>query len=273
MSVVMHISDTHFGTEQSQVVQALRQLTEELVPEVLVFSGDITQRARWPQFRAAREFVDSLNVPRALVIPGNHDIPLFNLPARLFAPYAGYRRAFGHELEPELDAPDLLVLCVRTTRRYRHVDGEVSGAQIARVAARLRDARPQQFRIVVTHQPVHVIREEDEKNVLHGHEAAVRAWSAAGADLLLSGHIHLPYVRPLSERVAGLPRDVWIANAGTAVSSRIRYEASNSVNVLRCDASGGARRCTVERWDFARDSSTFHVQERTEVTSRTSETS
>jgi 3',5'-cyclic AMP phosphodiesterase CpdA len=265
MSVLLHISDTHFGTEQRPVMDALGRLSRELVPDVLVVSGDITQRARRAQFRAARDFVASLAAPATLVIPGNHDIPLFNLPARLFAPYGGYRRAFGRDLEPSLEAANLLVLCVRTTRRYRHVDGEVSGAQIERVAQRLRAARPEQLRIVVTHQPVHVIRVEDEKNLLHGHEAAIRGWCEAGADLVLSGHIHLPYVRPLGERIPGLPRATWIANAGTAVSSRVRHEAPNSVNVVRWAISPPRRRCTVERWDYASDAASFHVRERTEM--------
>jgi 3',5'-cyclic AMP phosphodiesterase CpdA len=250
MSLLLQISDTHFGTEQPPVVEALARLSLSLRPDVLVLSGDITQRARRRQFRAAGELVDRLGVPATLAIPGNHDVPLFNLVARLFWPYAGFERTFGRVLEPTFETADLLVLCVLTTRRYRHIDGEVSDAQIARVADRLRAASPRQLRIVVTHQPVHVVRPEDEQNLLHGHELAIRAWSDAGADLLLSGHIHLPYVRPLAERVHGLARAMWIANAGTAVSSRVRYEAPNSVNVVRSAGGTPPRRFVVERWDF-----------------------
>jgi 3',5'-cyclic AMP phosphodiesterase CpdA len=265
VTVLLHISDTHFGTEQPPVVRALHALSEELVPDVLLLSGDITQRARRAQFTRAAEFVRGLAIPQTLAIPGNHDIPLFNLPARLLAPYAGFQRAFGRALEPELDNAHLLLTCVRTTRRYRHVNGEISTAQIQRVAARLRSARAGQLRIVVTHQPVHVVQAQDEKNLLRNYEAAVRAWSEAGADLILSGHIHLPYVRPLTERIPDLPRTVWIANAGTAVSSRIRYEAANSVNVVRWDATSARRCCTIERWDFAAGSASFHVHARTEI--------
>ena len=94
MSVLLQISDPHFGTEQTPVVQALVALSREQQPDLVVLSGDITQRATEEQFRAARTFMDRLGVP-FLAIPGNHDIPLFNLRARLFNPYSRFRHAFG----------------------------------------------------------------------------------------------------------------------------------------------------------------------------------
>jgi len=252
MSLLLHISDTHFGTEQPPVVAALRRMAHELRPDVLVLSGDITQRARSAQFAAAREFCDSLGVPHLLSLPGNHDIPLFNLWARLVDPYGGYRAAFGHELEPELERDDLLVLGVNTTRPRRHKDGEVSRAQIERVSRRLRGARREQLRVVVTHQPACVMREEDEKDRLHGGHRAARAWSEAGADLVLGGHIHLPYLTDLCARVKDTERTVFCLQAGTAVSHRVRFATPNSVNVLRWSAPppGQPRLCKAERWDY-----------------------
>ena len=116
MSLVLHLSDTHFGTEQSEVCEALLHLALEVRPDVVILSGDITQRARREQFAAARRFLETLAAPVKLVIPGNHDIPLFNLAARLFNPYGNYRRAFGSELEPQFSSKDLLVIGVNTTR-------------------------------------------------------------------------------------------------------------------------------------------------------------
>lgn len=252
MSLLLHISDTHFGTEQASVVAALRRMAHELRPDVLVLSGDITQRARSAQFAAAREFCDSLGVPHLLSLPGNHDIPLFNLWARLVDPYGGYRAAFGHELEPELERDDLLVLGVNTTRPRRHKDGEVSRSQIERVSRRLRTASREQLRVVVTHQPACVMRDEDEKDRLHGGHRAARAWSEAGADLVLGGHIHLPYLTDLCARVKGTQRTVFCLQAGTAVSHRVRFATPNSVNVLRWSAPppGQPRLCKAERWDY-----------------------
>jgi 3',5'-cyclic AMP phosphodiesterase CpdA len=265
MSLIFQVSDTHFGTEQPPVVEALLKLGHQLSPDLTVFSGDITQRARRAQFRAARQFVDRLAVRSILVLPGNHDIPLFNIFARVFYPYANHQRVFGSDLEPAFESADLLVIGVNTTRASRHVDGEVSPEQITRVAARLRRADARQLRIVVTHQPVHVPRKSEEKNLLHGHRAAVREWAAAGADLVMGGHIHLPYVRPLRELIDDLPRSVWIVQAGTALSTRVRYDAPNSVNVVRYGSSEQARTCRVERWDYGSFSGSFELVDSVDI--------
>lgn len=250
MSVLLQISDTHFGTEQAPVVAALEALVHDTQPALVVLSGDITQRATRAQFAAARAFMDRLPVPW-VAIPGNHDIPLFQLGARLLAPYGRYAQAFGAELEPEFESPDWLVVTVNTTRWYRHTDGEVSEAQIERVAHRLARAASAQVRIVVTHQPVQVTRPEDRGNRLRGADAALRRWAAAGADVVMGGHIHLPFVRPAREVATDLSRALWTVQAGTAVSSRVRGGQPNSVNLLRPGEASGPRSCTVERWDHS----------------------
>lgn len=264
MSVLLQVSDTHFGTEKPDVVEALVAMAIQQRPDVVVLSGDITQRARPAQFRAAKAFVDRLGAP-VLAIPGNHDIALFDLWARLTRPYARYALAFGAEREPVYASHDLLVVCVNTTRAWRHKNGEVSTAQIDRVARLLVAASPQQLRVVVVHQPAAVIQARDLPNLLRGHSAATRAWSAAGADLVMGGHIHLPYTLALP----GLARRLWVVQAGTAVSSRTRPGVPNSVNVLRWGeaSEGGGEQtqlqpqtrsrteakncCLIEQWDFA----------------------
>lgn len=252
MSVVLHISDTHFGTEDPPVVRALQALAHALRPDALIFSGDITQRARASQFKAAREFCDSLRIARMLVLPGNHDIPLYNVFARMAAPYRGYARVFGADLEPVMELPDAVIIGVNTTRPRRHKDGEVSPRQVARVAERLRGIARDRLRIVVTHQPACVMREEDEDNRLHGGHEAVAAWSDAGADLVLGGHIHLPYMTDVCARVRGARRAMYCLQAGTALSRRVRHNTPNSVNVIRWDAPAAAapRLCKAERWDY-----------------------
>lgn len=262
MSVVLQISDTHFGTEHMDVMEALLQLVREQSPDIVVVSGDITQRARRRQFRAARQFVKRLAASEVMVLPGNHDIPLFNLLMRIFCPYANYQRAFGGKLEPEFESADLLVLGVNTTRASRHKDGEVSAAQIRRVSQRLRMAKADQLRLVVTHQPVHVTRPEDETNILHGHREAVREWAKAGVDLMLGGHIHLPYVRPLRERFPELQRHVWAVQAGTAVSTRVRDGIPNSVNLIQYVRSKRRKQCVVTRWDYEVSTQRFIIVDR-----------
>jgi 3',5'-cyclic AMP phosphodiesterase CpdA len=243
MSVLLHLSDPHFGTERAPVVEALVDFARALRPDLVVLSGDITQRARREQFAAARCFVERLG-SRWLAVPGNHDIALFAPLTRLMRPYAAFRQAFGAE-QWEHECDDCLVLGLNTTRPWRHKNGEVSAVQVERVAARLAGAAAAQLRVVVVHQPVAVMREEDRRNLLRGHQHALERWAEAGCDLVLGGHIHLPYVVALR----GLARPLWAVQAGTAVSARIRDGIANSVNVLRWDGRT-ARACQVERWDY-----------------------
>lgn len=250
MSVILQISDPHFGTERPQVVQALKQLATDLKPDLIVLSGDITQRAHATQFLAARAFMDELGAP-LLSVPGNHDISLLNLWSRLTRPYASHRAAFGRDLEPVFETGELLVQGVNTTRAHRHKNGEVSSEQIDRVAERLSRASAHQLRVVVVHQPLEVMRPQDVPDRLIGHAAAQQAWAAAGADVVMGGHIHLPYVMALP----GLTRSMWVVQAGTAVSRRVRRGVPNSVNVLHWSPFDGT--CMVEQWDHVATAQAF----------------
>lgn len=250
MTLLLQLSDPHFGTERPAVADALRALVQAQRPELLLLSGDITQRATAAQFAAARAYVDALGVPACIAIPGNHDIPLFDLVSRLWRPYARYARAFGTELEPQFENADLLLLALNTTRRWRHVDGELSAAQIERVAQRVERAAPRLWRLVVVHQPMAVPSAADAHDLLHGRDAALRRWAAAGVDLVLGGHIHLPYVLQVAGPAPARP--LWVVQAGTALSRRVRAGVGNSVNLIHLHggaSDGRPRRGWVERWD------------------------
>ena len=258
MTLLLQISDPHFGTEQPPVVDALLRLAHTLQPDLVVMSGDITQRARRAQFSAARAFVDTFGATPFVVVPGNHDIPLYNLFARIAHPYANHQRVFGRDLEPEFESTELLVMGVNTTRAYRHKDGEISTQQVERVVRRLERVTPRQLRVVVTHQPVVAARANDIRNLLHGREHAIERWSQAGVDLILGGHMHLPYVAPLHVACKDLPRQMWAVQAGTSLSSRVRGTVPNSVNVIDYDGSNaGARRAIIARWDFNQAHASF----------------
>jgi 3',5'-cyclic AMP phosphodiesterase CpdA len=214
---------------------------------VVVLTGDITQRARSEQFEAAARFVARLAAPHTLVLPGNHDLPLFDLPMRLLAPYAGFRAAFGDELEPRLQDDALWLACLRSTRRWRHRNGELSRAQVRSSAEFLAQAPPGALRVVATHHPLVALHPNDRRHVVRGARQAIEAWQSAGVDVVMGGHIHRPYFLPLPlppGAQAGKP--LWVAQAGTAVSWRLRPGTRHSVNLLRSAAVGGWR---LERWD------------------------
>lgn len=241
----MQVSDTHFGTEEPPVLDALVRLAAEQRPDVALLTGDITQRARPEQFEAAARFVVRLAAPHTLVLPGNHDVPLFDLPMRLLAPYAGFRAVFGPVLEPRLRAPGLWVAGLRSTRRWRHQHGQLSTAQVQEAAAFLAEAPAGTLRVVATHHPLAALESADRNHVLRGAAYALSAWQAAGVDLVMGGHIHRPYFLPLAPATGGGKR-LWVAQAGTAVSRRLRPGTRHSVNLLRRAAGGNWR---LERWD------------------------
>jgi len=265
MTSLLQISDPHFGTVQPEVMQALRQFSIEQQPDVLVLSGDITQRALVSEFAQARAFCDSLAIPQMLAIPGNHDVPLFDLYQRVFTPYARYLQAFGPVIESVVTTPLLQVIGVKTTRRWRHKNGEVSSAQVARVVAELKRSAAAQLRIVVVHQPVHVMHAEDQHDRLRGWKPAVQAWSRAGADIVMGGHIHLPSLCDLSARVEGLERRLWCVQAGTALSTRVRADIPNSINLLRYQGPDLPFSCRLERWDFQSALGRFECVQFTEL--------
>ena len=99
MKTIAHLSDLHFGREDPAVVAGVVRELEIRKPSLVAVSGDLTQRARTGQFRAARAFLDRLPAP-IVVVPGNHDIPLFNVFARWLAPLGGYREHINADPEP-----------------------------------------------------------------------------------------------------------------------------------------------------------------------------
>lgn len=258
MDVILHLSDPHFGTEQPDVAQALIELTHQVQPNLTIISGDITQRARIKQFATAKAFIEALHTPYKIVIAGNHDIPLFNLPMRILCPYSNFKKTFGENLEPVFESDTLLAVTVKTTRRYRHINGELSTDQTDRVCRQLQQGRPSQLRIVVAHHPLYVNTAMDEVNVVKGRDWAISQWAKAGADLILGGHIHLPFIVPLHQKIAGLTYPLWVVQAGTAVSTRVRRNAPNSVTIVRFhESSDEPRHCKVEQWDYHDQQSGF----------------
>jgi predicted MPP superfamily phosphohydrolase len=204
--VLAHLSDLHFGRVDPAVLEPLRRRVVELAPDLVVISGDLTQRARARQFREARAFLDSLPRPQ-VVVPGNHDVPLYNVLARFLRPLGGYRRAIDAEVEPSYVDEEIAVLGVNSARGLTFKEGRVNDRQMARVERTLERLPRDVVRIVVTHHPF---------------EAPERL-AGRGVDVVMAGHAH-------AASAAG--RTVLVVQAGTATSSRTR-EAPNSFNVLR----------------------------------------
>lgn len=242
-----HISDPHFGTEDPSVCSALQEDLLTQCPDLIVLTGDITQRARASQFRSARAFLNGLAPLPVLALPGNHDIPLFDLFTRLIAPYSRFRRYIDPSPTPIWLGTDLAVVGVNSTRVLRHKHGSLPPEVIEEVTRELMQLR-QRFKVVSLHHPLAVVCEKDHRNRVRNADEAIAQWAEAGADLFLGGHIHLPYcVAVGSDRKRAV-----VLQAGTSVSTRLRGGRPNSYNLIRLESNGIRQMCIEQRdHDFA----------------------
>ncbi|GIZ53452.1 metallophosphoesterase family protein [Noviherbaspirillum aridicola] len=258
MTRIAHLSDTHFGTELPQVAEALLDCLTGLRPDLTVVSGDVTQRARPSEFAAAVDYFRRLPSP-FMVLPGNHDIPLFDLASRLLRPYRNFRAAFraGAELwQGEAAA----VLGLDTTLPLRHTRGRLDTAQLSRLTAQLPQEAAGKMRISAVHQPLHAAWPEDRDEVLLNAEEAAHAFARERIDVVLSGHVHVPVVTTTRQLFPRLRRHFILAGAGTAISYRTRPGAPNSFNLLSCEPGQGS--VEVQSFHFAKDSRAFHPHAR-----------
>lgn len=242
MRTIAHISDLHFGREDVRVAEALMRELESVRPDLVIVSGDLTQRARRAQFAAAARYLRRLPAPFA-VVPGNHDIPLYDVVRRFLSPLGRYRRFITPELAPRFDDAELCVLGLNTARPYRWKDGVIDPEQIALLRERFA-AADGRLRVLVTHHPLSPRPHDPEPALVRGGRDALSAAAEAGVDLTLAGHLHLGYladVRPVDG-----PRGVMVVQAGTAISNRRPHEP-NSYNLLTVDLP----RLTIEirAWD------------------------
>jgi 3',5'-cyclic AMP phosphodiesterase CpdA len=236
MSRILHLSDIHFGAVDARLVAPFLDLAHRLKPDLCVISGDLTQRARGDQFREARDFVSRLPAP-TLVVPGNHDMPLYNLPARLLAPFAGYRRAFGADLEPLVHLPDAEVQGVNTANPFVWKSGRLRPSSVQRLTESFAAAPPGAWQIAVMHHAPVPAADGTPADITDP-AGTLAALALAGADIVLSGHTHMPHTG-FAETTAG----VLFLQVGTAISTRLK---TGTNDFARVTLEPG--KVTVESW-------------------------
>lgn len=252
MRTLVHLSDLHFGAVDRTTLDPLKECVEGIAPDVLVVSGDLTQRARAHQFRAARDFLAGLPYPK-VVVPGNHDVPLYSVLERFLTPLRRYRSHFSRDIEPEYADHELVVVGVNTARSSVFKGGRINEAQVARVQEVFAGAPPTAVRVVVTHHPLHVPTEWEERDQEAGRSRmALESLAAAGADVYLSGHLHRTHSGGIALDIEAPVAGPLVVAAGTATSTRGRTEA-NRFNVLRIERDA----IRVEHFEWKPDDTRF----------------
>jgi 3',5'-cyclic AMP phosphodiesterase CpdA len=248
---IVHLSDLHFGRIDPTLPPALLRAVVEAAPDLVVISGDLTQRARTAEFKAAARFLEILPTPK-LTVPGNRDVPLYNVLRRWLSPLGRYRRYITNDLAPFYQDAEIAALGVNTARAMTFKDGRINRLQIEAGMQRLAHCGKDVTRIVVTH---HAFDTPDPTpgaaaahNVVGRADMAMAGFISAGVDMILSGHLHISGIGETTKRYRLPGRAVLLIRAGTATSTRQRGEV-NAFNVVRISGPEVAVQCRVRRPD------------------------
>ncbi len=253
MRTLVHLSDLHFGRVDPAILKPLTDFIARTHPDAVVISGDFTQRARRVEFAMAREFLRVIPFP-LITVPGNHDLPLNNLFARLFTGLQRYRQFIGEDLEPFYLDDEMAIIGVNTARALTWKNGRINERQIETMRARLEAAGPGRIKIVVTHHPFDLPPGAEGEEVVGRSRLAMAAIAEGRADLLLAGHFHVGHTGYTATRYRQAGYTALIVAAGTSTSTRGRGQP-NSHNVIRIDGP----RIEVERWGWQSAAAGFEV--------------
>ena len=229
MTRVAHLSDLHFGRERSAVTEGLLSDLHAQRPDLIVITGDLTERAFHWQFRKARGFLDRLPCPW-VATPGNHDVPLLPLDERLHRPRARFARYIDPAPTPVRQAGEAWVAGLCTAHGATWKDGRIAPDLLDEVCALIQAAPAGARRLVIAHHPFLPPPDAPDYRLVDGWEGGLRRLSAAGANIVLGGHIHRAYAVDAAVEL-GLDRPLIVVQAPTAISPHLR-DRPNGYNLL-----------------------------------------
>jgi 3',5'-cyclic AMP phosphodiesterase CpdA len=242
MVTILHASDVHFGKPYNASVGEAFQVAAQAVPaDLIVVSGDLTQRAKVKEFRAARAWLDRLPQVPLVITPGNHDVPLFRVLERVFAPYRNYRTYISDQLDSMTRIPGAIVVSLNSTAPLRAiVNGRIDRRQLAFAAQVFREADPSDTRIIVAHHHFAPAPDYEDDSVMPRAREVLDALTDMQVELILGGHLHRSHVGNSLDVYPGADREhgIVIVQSGTTTShrGRARERAKNSFNVVRIAA-------------------------------------
>ena len=252
MARIVHLSDLHFGAHDPRLVTAVEARVDEAKADLVVVSGDFTQRAKTEEFQEACRFLTRLKDKghEVIAVPGNHDVPLYDVLRRFLSPLTRYRRFIDDQLCPFHELPDAAVLGINTARSLTFKDGRINEEQVAHIRDVFGKLAHDFPRILVTHHPLFALPVGDGPELgkaVGDQQSALDAIADAGVDLLLAGHNHRASTHHAPDLVTRAGSAL-VIQAGTATSTRVRDE-KQSFNIIEVAPEDVT--VTVQAWDGA----------------------
>jgi 3',5'-cyclic AMP phosphodiesterase CpdA len=239
MLTIVHGSDLHFGKPfRPEAARAFKRAVDGLSPDLLVLSGDFTQRAKVKEYQEAREYLQGFRGLPLVVTPGNHDVPLYRVWERLLAPLRNYREYISEELDTVTRVSGATVVALNSTAPHRAiVNGRIRDRQL-RFAARAFMGSPEgDARIVVAHHHLAPAPDYESDQVMPGFRRCLDAFTEMKVDVILGGHLHRGYIGSSLDVYPGEDRGhgIVIAHSGTTSSrrGRARERLKNTFNLVR----------------------------------------
>ena len=235
---ILHFSDIHFGGEHApDRAEDLLDGIERMRPDVVAVSGDLTQRARTGQFRQARAFLDRIRAP-LIVVPGNHDVPLWHVFHRFIKPFKKYRRWITPDLNPIYVDDGLAVMGLNTARSFTIKGGEIDREDLDIVRKQMGRLPPDLCKVLVAHHPIASPPGQEREKGVSGGAGALKIFEEYGIEIVLTGHTHQSHAESSKDIYPDSKRHIMLVQAGTVASLRGRghERLKNSFNWIDISA-------------------------------------
>ncbi|MAS87263.1 MAG: metallophosphoesterase [Micavibrio sp.] len=234
MTKIIHISDLHFGTTKDMTIKLLQQKIKEMQPDLVVISGDFTQVSSKDEFRIAQQFLQDIGVP-FFAVPGNHDVPPYNLYKRFFEPYKRYKHYISEILNPTLETEDFALAGINSARKFllhwNWANGAINAKQREKVKEFYQNTSRHKWRICIFHHPIHKVDEMPIDVAVFGKDETLRLMHEMKVDLVLTGHVHHASI---NMRGDNHHQTVYLS-ASTALSSRTRGQQNGFNEIILND--------------------------------------
>lgn len=223
---LLHISDLHWGKKLSpSFAYKIKEFSKKEKVDYILVSGDLTQRAKKREFISVKRYLDSLEVPY-IAIPGNHDVPLYPIHLRFFAPFLRYKKYFNPDLEPEIITKNFCVFGLCSAHNLTSSEGRIKKKQIAKLRKKLMRTSPSQILIILIHHPLIYADPADRDRTIWGSPLLIDLFREIPPDLILSGHYHNRFFYNLRDFYPKLKKDTYIIFSSTSTTERGRKKES-----------------------------------------------